>query len=152
MRMGKYEMGRTLGEGHFGKVRLARHADNGRAFAIKILDRQRILAMKIDEQVRAPSAQSIDRLFPGFFRLACLFVAMAAQIKTEIATLKLLKHPNVVRLYEVRVHAFSPKFFPPQTVRSIRCLFSPGFFPLKCSWGEHGRRRNGLGTWVVGWE
>uniref|UniRef100_A0A453AZB3 non-specific serine/threonine protein kinase n=1 Tax=Aegilops tauschii subsp. strangulata TaxID=200361 RepID=A0A453AZB3_AEGTS len=101
MRMGKYEMGRTLGEGHFGKVRLARHADTGRAFAIKILDRQRILAMKIDEQVRAPSAQSIDRFFPGFFRLACLFVVVVAQIKTEIATLKLLKHPNVVRLYEV---------------------------------------------------
>ncbi|OEL22856.1 CBL-interacting protein kinase 21, partial [Dichanthelium oligosanthes] len=72
MWMGKYEMGRTLGEGHFGKVRLARHAETGRAFAIKILDRQRILAMKIDEQ-----------------------------IKREIATLKLLKHPNVVRLYEV---------------------------------------------------
>lgn len=70
--MGKYEMGRTLGEGHFGKVKLARHAETGRAFAIKILDRQRILAMKIDEQ-----------------------------IKREIATLKLLKHPNVVRLYEV---------------------------------------------------
>jgi 5'-AMP-activated protein kinase catalytic alpha subunit len=51
MRMGKYEMGRALGEGHFGKVKLARHADTGAAFAIKILDRQRILAMKIDEQV-----------------------------------------------------------------------------------------------------
>ena len=50
--MGKYEMGRTLGEGNFGKVRLARHSDSGRAFAIKVLDRQRILAMKIDEQVR----------------------------------------------------------------------------------------------------
>ncbi|XP_066391313.1 CBL-interacting protein kinase 21-like isoform X6 [Miscanthus floridulus] len=72
MRMGKYEMGRTLGEGHFGKVKLARDADTGRTFAIKILDRQRILAMKINEQ-----------------------------IKREIATLKLLKHPNVVRLYEV---------------------------------------------------
>ncbi|KAG8099268.1 hypothetical protein GUJ93_ZPchr0013g36353 [Zizania palustris] len=70
--MGKYEMGRALGEGHFGKVKLARHADTGAAFAIKILDRQRILAMKIDEQ-----------------------------IKREIATLKLLKHPNVVRLHEV---------------------------------------------------
>ncbi|ONM25544.1 CBL-interacting serine/threonine-protein kinase 1 [Zea mays] len=74
MRMGKYEMGRTLGEGHFGKVRLARHADTGRPFAIKILDRQRILAMKIHDQ-----------------------------IKREIATLKLLKHPNVVRLYEVKL-------------------------------------------------
>lgn len=50
--MGKYEMGRTLGEGHFGKVKLARHTDTGRTFAIKILDRQRILAMKINEQVR----------------------------------------------------------------------------------------------------
>ncbi|KAL5197120.1 hypothetical protein ABZP36_000632 [Zizania latifolia] len=72
MRMGKYEVGRALGEGHFGKVKLARHADTGAAFAIKILDRQRILAMKIDEQ-----------------------------IKREIATLKLLKHPNVVRLHEI---------------------------------------------------
>ncbi|KAL6841757.1 hypothetical protein ACP4OV_028269 [Aristida adscensionis] len=72
MRMGKYEMGRTLGEGHFGKVKLARHAETGRAFAIKILDRHRVLAMKVDEQ-----------------------------IKREIATLKLLRHPNVVRLYEV---------------------------------------------------
>jgi 5'-AMP-activated protein kinase catalytic alpha subunit len=63
MRMGKYEMGRTLGEGHFGKVRLARHAESGRAFAIKILDRQRILAMKINEQVIPTSSrpvQSID--------------------------------------------------------------------------------------------
>lgn len=51
--MGKYEMGRALGEGHFGKVKLAQHAETGRAFAIKILDRQRILAMKIDEQVRS---------------------------------------------------------------------------------------------------
>ncbi|GJN10893.1 hypothetical protein PR202_ga29034 [Eleusine coracana subsp. coracana] len=72
MLMGKYEMGRTLGEGHFGKVKLARHSETGHPFAIKILDRHRILAMKIDEQ-----------------------------IKREIATLKLLKHPNVVRLFEV---------------------------------------------------
>ena len=70
MRMGKYEMGRTLGEGHFGKVRLARHADTGRAFAIKILDRQRILAMKIDEQVRAP-LRPIDFFRPALARSGC---------------------------------------------------------------------------------
>ena len=49
--MGKYEMGRTLGEGHFGKVKLARHADTGRTFAIKILDRSKILSLRIDDQV-----------------------------------------------------------------------------------------------------
>ena len=61
--MGKYEMGRALGEGHFGKVKLARHADTGRTFAIKILDRQRILAMKINEQVRLPARPRV--FFPS---------------------------------------------------------------------------------------
>ncbi|KAI4996031.1 hypothetical protein ZWY2020_041129 [Hordeum vulgare] len=91
--------GRTLGEGHFGKVRLARHANTGRPFAIKILDRQCILAMKTDEQVRAPFCP-IHGSILGFFRLACSLVAAVAHIKTKIMTLKLLKHPNVVRLYE----------------------------------------------------
>ncbi|KAL0904400.1 hypothetical protein M5K25_026504 [Dendrobium thyrsiflorum] len=72
MKQGKYELGRTLGEGNFGKVKFARRIDDGEAFAVKILDRKRILDLKIDEQ-----------------------------IKREIATLKLLKHPNVVRLVEV---------------------------------------------------
>jgi serine/threonine protein kinase len=31
-----------------------------------------------------------------------------AQIKREIATLKLLKHPNVVRLYEVKLLSYPP--------------------------------------------
>lgn len=72
MKQGKYELGRTLGEGNFGKVKLARRVDTGEAFAVKILDRKRILDLKIHDQ-----------------------------IKREIATLKLLKHPNVVRLHEV---------------------------------------------------
>lgn len=49
----KYELGRTLGEGNFGKVKYARHVESGRAFAIKILDKQRILSLKIDDQVRS---------------------------------------------------------------------------------------------------
>jgi serine/threonine protein kinase len=34
------------------------------------------------------------------------------QIRREIGTLKLLKHPNVVRLHEVRLRA-PPNFNPP---------------------------------------
>ncbi|XP_073029909.1 CBL-interacting serine/threonine-protein kinase 1-like [Primulina eburnea] len=72
MRLGKYEFGRTLGEGNFGKVKFARHTDSDRPFAIKILEKNTILDLKLTQQ-----------------------------IKREIGTLKLLKHPNVVRLYEV---------------------------------------------------
>ncbi|KAL5229275.1 hypothetical protein ABZP36_017540 [Zizania latifolia] len=70
--LGRYEIGRTLGEGNFGKVKYARHLATGGHFAIKILDRNKILSLRFDDQIRR-----------------------------EIGTLKLLKHPNVVRLHEV---------------------------------------------------
>ncbi|KAF9601741.1 hypothetical protein IFM89_022855 [Coptis chinensis] len=72
MQLGKYELGRILGEGNFGKVRYAKNIETDQGFAIKILDKKRILDLNISDQ-----------------------------IKREIGTLKLLKHPNVVRLYEV---------------------------------------------------
>lgn len=72
MRLGKYEVGRTLGEGNFGKVKYARNLETGQSFAIKILEKHRILDLNITDQ-----------------------------IKREIGTLKLLRHPNVVRLHEV---------------------------------------------------
>lgn len=70
--LGEYELGRTVGEGSFGKVKQARHRGTGAHFAVKILDRARVLSQRIDDQIRR-----------------------------EIATLKLLRHPNVVRLHEV---------------------------------------------------
>ncbi|KAL3634697.1 CBL-interacting serine/threonine-protein kinase 1 [Castilleja foliolosa] len=73
MRLGKkYELGRTLGEGNFGKVKYATNIESNYPFAIKILEKNRIHDLNITHQ-----------------------------IKREIGTLKLLKHPNVVRLYEV---------------------------------------------------
>ncbi|KAG9459958.1 hypothetical protein H6P81_004466 [Aristolochia fimbriata] len=72
MRLGKYELGHTLGVGSFGKVKYAKDLETGKGFAVKILEKKRILQLKIDDQ-----------------------------IKREIATLKLLKHPNIVRLHEV---------------------------------------------------
>ncbi|XP_054818284.1 CBL-interacting protein kinase 32-like [Prosopis cineraria] len=71
-RVGKYEVGRTIGEGTFAKVRFARNSETGEAVALKILDKEKVLKHK-----------------------------MAEQIRREIATMKLIKHPNVVRLYEV---------------------------------------------------
>lgn len=52
MRVGnKYELGRTLGEGNFGKVKFAKNLDSGNPFAVKILDKERIIDLKITDQV-----------------------------------------------------------------------------------------------------
>ncbi|KAI3686950.1 hypothetical protein L1987_80640 [Smallanthus sonchifolius] len=72
LQLGKYEIGRTLGEGNFGKVKYAKDIQTGHPFAVKILEKTRIKNLNF-----------------------------ADQIKREIATLKILKHPNVVRLHEV---------------------------------------------------
>lgn len=70
--MGKYELGKTLGEGNFAKVKLAKNVDTGEFVAVKIFNRDNVLQHK-----------------------------MVEQIKREIATMKVIKHPNVVKLHEV---------------------------------------------------
>ncbi|KAJ7514376.1 hypothetical protein O6H91_23G041600 [Diphasiastrum complanatum] len=72
-RIGKYELGRILGEGTFGKVRLGRNLGTGQNVAVKVLDKEKILQHK-----------------------------MVEQIKREISTMKMVKHPNIVQLYEVK--------------------------------------------------
>uniref|UniRef100_A0A9I9CN44 non-specific serine/threonine protein kinase n=1 Tax=Cucumis melo TaxID=3656 RepID=A0A9I9CN44_CUCME len=66
-RVGKYELGKTLGEGTFAKVKFAKNVENGDYVAIKILDREKVLRHR-----------------------------MVEQIKREISTLKVVKHPNVM--------------------------------------------------------
>ncbi|KAM0855839.1 hypothetical protein ACQ4PT_049516 [Festuca glaucescens] len=71
-RVGKYELGRTIGEGTFAKVRIARNMESGDHVAIKILDKAKVQKHRLVEQIRR-----------------------------EICTMKLIQHPNVVRLHEV---------------------------------------------------
>ncbi|GMJ02284.1 hypothetical protein HRI_003897600 [Hibiscus trionum] len=74
-RVGKYEVGRTIGEGTFAKVKFARNSKTSEPVALKILDKEKVLKHKIAEQ-----------------------------IKREIATTKLIKHLNVVRLHKVSLY------------------------------------------------
>jgi serine/threonine protein kinase len=71
-RVGKYELGRTLGEGSFAKVKFAKNVVTGQHVAIKIIDKDNLLKHK-----------------------------MVDQIKREISTMKLIRHPNVIRMHEV---------------------------------------------------
>ncbi|KAG5405877.1 hypothetical protein IGI04_011996 [Brassica rapa subsp. trilocularis] len=53
MRLGKYELGRTLGEGNFGKVKFAKDTVSGQPFAVKIIDKSRISHLNFSLQVLA---------------------------------------------------------------------------------------------------
>jgi 5'-AMP-activated protein kinase catalytic alpha subunit len=65
-------VGKTLGEGTFGKVRLGTHTLTGEKVAIKILEKDKI-AEKADVQ----------------------------RVTREIQILKIVRHPNVIQLYEI---------------------------------------------------
>ena len=71
-KVGKYEIGRTLGEGTFGKVKYAVNSETAERVAIKILDKGRIQQQHMGEQ-----------------------------IKKEIAVMKMVKQRHVVNLLEV---------------------------------------------------
>ena len=71
-RLGHYTMGKALGKGTFGKVKLAVHTLTNEKVAIKILEKSRIKDKK-----------DIER------------------ISREIKILKKVRHPNVIQLYEI---------------------------------------------------
>ncbi|GMJ14726.1 PROTEIN KINASE 18, SNF1-RELATED PROTEIN KINASE 3.6, CBL-interacting protein kinase 20 [Hibiscus trionum] len=70
--MQRFELGRLLGQGTFAKVYQARNLTTGQSCAIKVIDKEQIMKGGL-----------ID------------------QIKREISIMRLVKHPNIVRLYEV---------------------------------------------------
>ncbi|KAH1253158.1 CBL-interacting serine/threonine-protein kinase 8 [Glycine max] len=52
-KVGKYEIGRTIGEGTFAKVKFAQNTETGESVAMKVLDRSTIIKHKMADQVLA---------------------------------------------------------------------------------------------------
>ena len=50
--VGKYELGRTLGEGTFGKVKMAVDTESGACVAVKILDKEKVQQQNMGEQIK----------------------------------------------------------------------------------------------------
>ncbi|KAK6141765.1 hypothetical protein DH2020_024492 [Rehmannia glutinosa] len=108
-RIGKYEVGRTIGEGTYAKVKFARNIETGEHVAIKILDKDMVLKHKMAEQVHfisllrksSPVIVGEINFFVWLWMTYNISRAKFWQIKREIATMKLIKHPNVVRIHEV---------------------------------------------------
>ncbi|KAD4584279.1 hypothetical protein E3N88_21880 [Mikania micrantha] len=70
--MERYELGRLLGQGTFAKVYYGRNTRTGQGVAIKVIDKEKVLR-----------------------------VGLTNQIKREISIMRLVKHPNILELYEV---------------------------------------------------
>jgi carbon catabolite-derepressing protein kinase len=68
-RLGQYTVVKTLGEGSFGKVKLATHGVSGQKVALKIINRKRLVTRD-----------------------------MAGRIEREIQYLQLLRHPHIIKL------------------------------------------------------
>uniref|UniRef100_W5KPR1 SNF-related serine/threonine-protein kinase n=1 Tax=Astyanax mexicanus TaxID=7994 RepID=W5KPR1_ASTMX len=68
---GLYDLDRTLGKGHFAVVKLARHVFTGQLVAVKVIDKTKLDGMAMGHLLQ------------------------------EVRCMKLVQHPNVVRLYEV---------------------------------------------------
>lgn len=58
--MGRYELGRTLGEGTFAKVKFARNVETGDNVAIKILDKEKVMKHKMIGQVNFTNIFSLN--------------------------------------------------------------------------------------------
>ena len=69
--VGDYSFGKTIGQGQFGKVKIATHSKTRRKVAVKIISKSKLTAET---------------------------VKMA---KREVKIMKMLRHPNIVRLYEL---------------------------------------------------
>ena len=50
-RVGKYELGRTIGEGTFAKVKFAINTETGESVAVKVLAKTTILKHRMVDQV-----------------------------------------------------------------------------------------------------
>lgn len=70
--IGPYRLGVTLGVGTFGKVKLAHHERTGLKVAIKVISRAKMRSMNMDEKTAR-----------------------------EISILQCLRHPHIIRLYEI---------------------------------------------------
>ncbi|XP_066466551.1 serine/threonine-protein kinase MARK2 isoform X8 [Tiliqua scincoides] len=69
--IGNYRLLKTIGKGNFAKVKLARHVLTGKEVAVKIIDKTQL------------NSSSLQKLF------------------REVRIMKVLNHPNVVKLFEV---------------------------------------------------
>ena len=93
--IGPWQLGKTLGKGSSARVRLCRHSATKQLAAVKIVNRKMAYLVQ-DSSLAALSKwdNNLPEQRPGEMR-----VPMA--IEREVAILKLIEHPNIMKLYDI---------------------------------------------------
>lgn len=92
--IGPWQLGRTLGKGATGRVRLAKHALTGQTAAIKIVSK------KSAAMVQSQSIAAMDKNIELTTRVPGGRV-IPSGIEREVVIMKLIEHPNIINLYDV---------------------------------------------------
>lgn len=90
--IGPWELGKTLGKGATARVRAARHSVTGQMAAVKIIQKH---APKIVQAGSLATISAIDREDKANWE------KMPFGIEREVAIMKLIEHPHILRLYDI---------------------------------------------------
>lgn len=93
--VGPWQLGRTLGKGSSARVRKCRHSVTNQLAAVKIVNR-RMANLVQDSSLAALSEwdNSLPVKINGELRVPM-------SIEREVAILKLIEHPNIMKLYDI---------------------------------------------------
>ncbi|PGG96150.1 CAMK/CAMKL/GIN4 protein kinase [Blastomyces parvus] len=92
--IGPWQLGRTLGKGATGRVRLAKHALTGQTAAIKIVSKKSAAMAQSQSIAAMDKNMELTSCVPGGRVIPC-------GIEREVVIMKLIEHPNIINLYDV---------------------------------------------------
>lgn len=93
--VGPWQLGKTLGKGSSGRVRTARHSVTKQLAAVKIVPK------KLSYLCQVGSLAALDRYDSSFPDVINGEKRLPLAIEREIAILKLIEHPNIMKLYDI---------------------------------------------------
>lgn len=93
--IGPWKLGKTLGKGATARVRLARNAYTGQQAAIKIVQK------KNAQISQAGSLAALDKAEANLPDTVDGLRRMPVGIEREVAIMKLIQHPNIMKLYDI---------------------------------------------------